>query len=223
VKYQFGTNNFSGTSETPISAPSSNAVSGLGNSFSVTLPAYTMAILTIPMLATNSAPTLAAIGDYTVNVGQTVGFTASATDTDTPPQTLTFSLLSAPANATLNTNTGAFSWQPWVTDAHTTNPITLKVADSGIPSLSATQSFRVIVNPLTRPTVSAAGLSAGQFTLQVSNNLVGPNYAVQGSTNLVDWSTVFVTNSPGMPFFWTDVGAGAVPVQFYRVVVGPPL
>ena len=47
----------------------------------------------------NTPPTLAPIANQTVNVGQTVAFTASATDTDQPPQTLTFSLLSGATNA----------------------------------------------------------------------------------------------------------------------------
>jgi hypothetical protein len=55
TEYQFGTNNFTGMQETPTSTPSSNSVFGLGNSFSITLPAYTMAVLTIPIVG--STPT----------------------------------------------------------------------------------------------------------------------------------------------------------------------
>lgn len=170
----------------------------------------------------NTAPVLAAISNWTVNAGQTVAFTASATDTDQPPQTLTFSLLSGPGNATLNTNTGAFSWRPQVTQANTTNSFTLKVADNGSPSLSATQSFTVTVNPLTLPSAVSLALSNGQFGFQVSGQ-AGPDYAVQVSSNLVDWSTLFITNSPPMPFQWTDTNAATLPARFYRIKVGPPL
>ena len=100
TRYQFGTNNFP-VNDTPSSGPSSNSVSGLGNSFSVTVPAYTIVVLTIPLVS-NTPPTLAAISNRTVNVGQTVAFTASATDTNQPPQTLTFTLLNGPTNATVN-------------------------------------------------------------------------------------------------------------------------
>jgi hypothetical protein len=220
TKYQFGTNNFTSTQETPISPPSTNTVSGLGNSFSVTVPAYTMVVFTIPL--SNTPPVLAAISDRIIGVGQTLAFTASATDNDQPPQTLTFSLLAGPTHATLDTNSGAFSWRPWVTDSDTTNSITLKVADSGTPSMSATQTFTVTVNPLTIPTLSSAGLNAGQFSLQVSGD-AGPDYAVQASTNLIDWSTVVISNSPAMPFNWLDTSASGAPMQFYRVIVGPPL
>jgi hypothetical protein len=173
-------------------------------------------------IISNTAPVLATLSNWTVNVGQTVAFTASATDTDTPSQTLTFSLLSGPGNATLNTNTGTFSWRPAVTNANSVNPISLKVADSGTPSMSATQSFMVTVNPLTLPITTSLALNNGQFGFQVSGQS-GPDYAVQISSNLFNWSTLFITNSPVMPFSWTDTNPAALPAQFYRLKVGPPL
>jgi beta-galactosidase len=172
----------------------------------------------------NTAPVLAAISNQTVNVGQTVALTASATDTDSPPQTLTFNLLSGPANATLtqiNNTSAAFSWRPGVVNANTTNLITLEVADYGLPSLSATQSFSIMINPLALPTVPSVGWSNGQFTLSV-NGVSGPDYAVQISTNLLNWNTEFTTDSPVVPFSWMDTNATA-PARFYRVVLGPPL
>jgi hypothetical protein len=45
---------------------------------------------------------------------------------------------------------------------------------------------------------------------------------VQASTNLTQWSTVFLTNSPALPFAWTDTNSAA-PGRFYRVKLGPPL
>lgn len=219
--YQFGTGNWtSSTSEVPATGPGSNSISGIGSTFSVTLPAYTMDVLVIPVLG-NTPPVLAAISNYTVNVGQTVAFTASAADSNQPPPTLTFSLLSAPTNATLDANVGAFSFRPLVSQANTTNPITLEVTASGAPPLSATQSFTVMVNPLTLPQFASVGWSNGQFVLQVSGQN-GPDYEIQTSTNLTQWSAVFTTNSPAMPFSWQEVAATNA-AGFYRVVVGPPL
>ncbi len=183
-----------------------------------------MTVLVIPLL-TNTAPVLAPIGNQTVNVGQTVAFTASAMDTDQPPQTLTFSLSSTPTNDTLtqiNNTNAIFNWRPLVTQANTTNVFMVKVADSGNPSLSTTQGFTVTVNPLTPPSISSAVWSNHQFGLQVSGQ-PGPDYALQVSTNLADWSTLWITNSPSMPFSWTDTNAAALPAQFYRIKVGPPL
>jgi len=62
----------------------------------------------------------------------------------------------------------------------------------------------------------------GQLHLTVTGEL-GPDYAVQASTNLIDWQTIFTTNSPPTPFDWTDPNAGAFPIRFYRIVLGPPL
>jgi len=181
----------------------------------------TIALTLNALTPSNTPPTLAPIANQTVNVGQTVAFTASATDTDSPPQTLTFALLAGPTNATLNTNSGAFSFRPLVTQANSTNGFTLKVSDSGMPSMSATQSFSVVVNPLSAPGISKISFASGQFGFNVSGQS-GPDYAVETSTNLTQWSTVFITNSPALPFVWTDTNS-AVPRQFYRIKLGPPL
>ena len=176
--------------------------------------------VTVPGWPASTPPVLAAISNYIVNVGQTVAFTASATDTNQPPPLLTFTLLSAPANATLNTNSGAFSFRPLVTQANSTNNFTLKVSDNATPPLSATQSFTVTINPLTLPQFASAGWNDGQFVLQVSGQN-GPDYEIETSTNLTQWTEVFATNSPAMPFSWQDVAATNA-AGFYRVVVGPP-
>ena len=220
IWYQFGFTNFVGANIYPSYPVYSNTVSGLGNSFTVSIPPYTMVDLLLP--PGNTPPVLSPIGSRTVNVGSNVVFTASATDTDQPPQTLKFSLLSGISSATLNTNSGAFAWRPAVTNANTTNAFTLKVADNGSPILSATQSFNITVNPLTQPTAASVVLNNGQLGFQVSGQ-AGPDYAVQVSSNMMDWSTLFITNSPPMPFSWTDTNAATLPAQFYRIKAGPPL
>jgi hypothetical protein len=225
IAYRFGLTNYSGANDYPSWPVSTNTVSGLGNTFTILVPAYTIIDLLIP---TNTPPVLAALGNQTVNVGQTVTFTASATDTNLPTPTLTFSLLSAPTNATLtpiNNTSAAFNWQPLVSQANSTNSISIKVADNGNPPLSATQNFSVFVNPITLPTLtgSTANLANGQFTLVV-NGMVGPDYAVRYSTDLVNWTIVFETNSPPAPFIWVDTNASLTnPASFYQVILGPPL
>src|SRR5208337_423057 len=183
----FATNPIPGGASTLTFTASNTVTSGTSNvtitatcgliSHTTTI-ALTLNAITLP----NTAPTLSPIANQTVNVGQTVAFTASATDTDQPPQTLIFALLAGTTNATLNTNSGAFYWRPQVTDASTTNLFTLDVADNGSPSMSATQSFTVTVNPLMQPALSSIGLSNGQIGFQVGGD-TGPDYAVEGSTN----------------------------------------
>jgi Putative Ig domain/Carbohydrate binding module (family 6) len=171
--------------------------------------------------AENAAPSLAAISNRTLGVGQTLTVTNSASDTDVPAQALVFSLLTGPANATLNTNSGILTWRPLVSRANTSNNFTVRVADNGSPSLSATQSFVVIVTNLVKPQITTATGSGNQLVLQVSG-ASGPDYQIQSSTNLVNWSAVFSTNSPAMPFAWTNPATG-LPQNFFRIQVGPPL
>jgi hypothetical protein len=134
---------------------------------------------------------------------------------------LTFALLTGATNATLNTSSGAFSFRPLVTQANSTNNFTLQVSDNGSPSLSAAQTFAVVVNPLSMPDISSVSTAGGQFGFSVGGPS-GPDYAVETSTNLTEWSTVLVTNSPALPFVWTDTNS-VEPLRFYRVKLGPPL
>ncbi len=128
TQIQFGANNFSASSadgNIPISSPTTNMISVSGNSLSVTLPAYTVAELAIPL------------------------------QTNTPP------------------------------------------------------------------ILTAVSFSNGQFAMQISGE-TGPDYEIQVSTNLTQWSAAFITNFPAMPFTWQD-SAATGSVRFYRAIVGPPL
>ncbi len=92
----------------------------------------------------NTAPTLAPISDREVTLGQTLALQAEAQDGDLPAQMLTFSLgVNAPAGATMTALGGQFVWKP--PTAPGTNTLTVIVTDDGVPSQSATQTFRVTV------------------------------------------------------------------------------
>ncbi|HEX7652077.1 MAG TPA: hypothetical protein VF607_01140, partial [Verrucomicrobiae bacterium] len=169
----------------------------------------------------NRAPVLAAVGNYTLNPGMVLNITNVASDADLPSQTLTYSLPVAPTNAVINGTTGVLSWRPWMTQADSTNAFLVMVSDNGTPSLSATQAFNVVVNPLAAPTTANAQINNGQLSFLV-NGPGGPDYAVQGSTNLTTWTTLFQTNAPAVPFQWSDSNFQLSPAQFYRIKVGPP-
>jgi hypothetical protein len=99
------------------------------------------------------------------------------------------------------------------------------VKDNGTPPLSATDTFSVIVNPIISPTLSAfaANPANGNFSLTVSG-MAGPDYAVLYSTNLLNWSTIFETNSPPLPFTWVDTNVSLTnPASYYHVILGAPL
>ncbi len=220
TQYSFGATNFVGTDDSPSYPIATNQVTGLGNSFTISVPPYTMLDLLIPIAPSNTPPVLAPINNQTVNVGQSVSFMANVTDTNQPPPTLSFNLLVAPTNAFINSTSGVFNWRPLVSQANSSNPFVLSVSDNGTPSLSATQSFAINVNPLTLPSLNPPILSNGAFALTI-NGISGPDYAIQVSTDLISWQTIFSTNSPSLPLTWFDTNPPA-PVRFYRSVVGPP-
>jgi len=172
----------------------------------------------------NTAPTLTPVSNQTVNVGAYVSVTNTATDPDEPVQTLSFTLLAGPAGATVTTNTGVLTWRPTVSFAGTSNAVSVVVSDNGSPSLSATNTFAILVNSLTAPVTSAPTYAGGQFSINVTGQ-VGPDYELQATTNLTSgvWVDVASTNSPAGPFTLTDPNASLQPAQYYRIVTGPPL
>jgi hypothetical protein len=117
-------------------------------------------------------------------------------------------------SAMSNTNPGVFSWKPQVTYGDTTNLFALEVVDNGSPSLSATESFKVLINSLTHPSLSAIRLRNGLIGFQINND-AGPDYAAQVSTNLIDWIVHFITKSPAMKLNWRNTYPAAIPMQFF--------
>lgn len=167
---------------------------------------------------TNTPPTLAPIADQTVNVGITLVITNTATNSDWPPQTLTFSLLNAPTKATLtilNNTNAVFTWRALVSQADSTNLIAVKVTDSGTPNLSATNGFSIKVNPLAAvPVLSSVAYSRGGLNL-MANGPYGPDYTLLTSTNLTTWQTLFTSNSPVLPVGLVDTQATNYLRRFY--------
>lgn len=100
----------------------------------------------------NSPPVISAISDQIVNEGDTLSLAVQSTDPDGPEQQLTLSFdRPAPAGAAFDPGTGIFTWTPSEEHGPSTNLITVRVTDNGVPPLSATNSFRVIVNEVNRP------------------------------------------------------------------------
>src|SRR5262249_49506197 len=80
-----------------------------------------------------------------------------------PNDRLTLSLgPGAPANAVINPRTGVFRWTPTRDQAPSTNLITVNVTDNGVPPLSATTSFTVMVNDYVEITAGSTVLNAGE-------------------------------------------------------------
>ena len=171
----------------------------------------------------NETPVFAPVSNAVIVAGQNLVVVNSATDPNVPPQTLSYALLTAPSGGNLNPNSGYFTWRPTLAQSHSTNLITLRVADNGSPSLSATQSFVVTVQRPQSPAFSSAVLSNGFFSVLIGGD-AGPDYIVETSTNLANSSTWIptVTNfSATPPYYWTDPLSAGLDKKFYRVRLGP--
>ena len=169
---------------------------------------------------TNQRPVLEAIPNQTILAGQTLVITNLASDPNVPPLPLTFSLSNPPAGASINTNSGVFTWRPTIAQSPSTQTVSVVASDNETPPLSATQSFSVTVNQPAAPTLTAASITNGQFGFWINGD-TGPDYTIQVSTNLTSWNPVFTGNSPAVPYYWVDTNSVAYPYYFYRTVLGP--
>lgn len=125
--------------------PSTNLIAVLAtdNGFP---PLSATGLVTVIVNEINQAPILAAITNYTIDEGFLLVITNIAFDADIPANKLAFSLgAGAPRGASLNTTNGVFSWRPDSTQGPSTNVVSVSVKDDGVPPLSATQQFTVIV------------------------------------------------------------------------------
>ncbi len=161
------------------------------------------ATVAITVSAVNDPPVLASIGTREVVVGNPLTFTASATDVDNPPQSLTFSLNGGPAGASIHPITGSFNWTPGDAEASTTNYITIRVTDNGSPPETVTETIAMIV--YATPTISIAdtslpggtdGLVVAEFTVSLSAPVTRPVS--------VDFATVAGSALPGDDYAATN-------------------
>jgi len=91
--------------------------------------------------AGNTPPQLAAIAAQTAGVDEP--FTLLVAATDTPNDTLAFTLTTAPAGMTVDAATGLISWTPVATQVGA-HPVTVRVTD--LAGLTATASFTVTLS-----------------------------------------------------------------------------
>ncbi|WP_342558914.1 putative Ig domain-containing protein [Metasolibacillus sp. FSL K6-0083] len=112
--------------------------------------------ITVTVNEVNAAPILAAIGNKTVNEGTSLTFTATATDSDSA--VLTYSLVGAPAGASINAMTGVFTWTPTEAQGPGSYTFAVRVSDG---MLTDEESITVTVNEVnTAPVLAPIGNKA---------------------------------------------------------------
>lgn len=109
-------------------------------------------VLQIEVLESNRPPTMAAVGDQTVNEHELLSLQLVAADPDIPTNQLTFTKVTGPPGLTVNPTNGLLRWTPGETEdgGHT---VVVRVGDGFEPPAKADQAFVVAVNEINSPPV----------------------------------------------------------------------
>ena len=164
-----------------------------------------------------TAPVIDPISNRTITLGEAASFLITATDADVPPQTLSFSLDAGFPSGAAITSSGLFTWTPTLAQAPSTNVITVRVTDSGVPPLSSSRSFTITVRNAPHATIAVDG--SGHVTLGFTTES-GKTYRVDYKDNLnastwLPLGAPIMANSSSMTVP-DDIGGN--PQRFYRIV-----
>jgi hypothetical protein len=158
--------------------------------------------------AVHNGPSLSSQPAMAVDELTTLRITNTASDSDIPALTLTYTLLDPPAGAIIDTN-GIITWTPTEAQGPSTNFITTVVSDSGAPELSATNVFEVVVREINQAPVLPVQTNrtiAGMTMLVVTNTasdpdipvnalsyalLVAPTNAVIDTNGIITWTPAY--------------------------------
>ena len=165
-----------GTDNAPLHAPASGASGGNGvyaYGATSTFPASTFGAANYwvdVVFVGNAAPALPAQTNRTIAELTLLAVTNSATNVDSPSNTVTYSLTvinlaenSAVTNASISTN-GLITWTPTEAQGPGTNRFNTVVTDNGVPPLSSTNAFLVTVNEVN---------TAPVLPVQTNHTLIG--------------------------------------------------
>jgi hypothetical protein len=165
-------------------------------------------------------PTFSPITTQTVEPGQTVAFTLSATDVS--GNQMTYSALSLPAGASFTASTQGFTWTP--TSGQLGNSTATFVASDGW--LTTTQQVLISVTSVAQsltPTITSLKLTGSNAVISfttVSSVVTSELYEVDYRNDLKAGTWLILTNGihgTGGTLSITDSGAAGQSKRFYRV------
>ena len=174
----------------------------------------------VTVINVNSAPLLPTQANRTINELATLIVTNTAADPDIPVDVLTYKLLTAPTNAVISTN-GIITWITTEANGPSTNIITTRVEDNGVPPLASTNTFTVIVSEVnTAPTLQPqSDRVIDEFTtLTVTNAASDADIPVNAITyQIINAPAGATINSSGV-ITWTPQGMVGPSTNLIRTV-----
>ncbi|MCP3993782.1 MAG: DUF5011 domain-containing protein, partial [bacterium] len=220
------TDNYDGDVSGSIATNSAAVNTAAVGSYSVTYDvtdsngnAATQVVRTVNVV--NAAPTLNAISDQTVAEGTVATFTATASDPD-PTDTLTFSLSGAPAGASIDPVSGAFTWTPSEAQGPNTFVFDVVVSDGGVPALTDSQTVTFTVTEVNvAPSIGAIGAQsvAEQTTLSVPASVVDPDLPANVLAYSLAGSPPGATIDTSGVLTWTPTEVQGPGVYTFNVIV----
>lgn len=155
---------------------------------------------------TNALPRIDPIPDQVVNEGSLITFRVTATDPDSPPQVVTFSLEpGAPSGATISQD-GRFSWTPNEIHGPGTYQIAIRGTDNGVPPLYDTATVNIVVREVNSPpTLDYIGdhvLRPGQ-NVSIALHASDPDLPPQTLTFALEQGPPGSSVTPDGQFSWT--------------------
>jgi cold shock CspA family protein len=155
----------------------------------------------------NQPPMLAPIGDRTADEGDTVAFTASASDPDSG-DSLSYSLAgSPPSGSAIHPTSGAFSWDTDEAEGPGSHSFVVVVSDDGEPVLSDSETITITIDEVNAAPVLT---SPGNQTDAEDDTVSLPLEAEDSDepANALSWSANGLP--PGLSI---DVGTGTISGQ----------
>jgi large repetitive protein len=128
---------------------------------------------TVAVNEVNAAPALTRPADQTVNERESLSLQLAATDSDDPPQTLTYDLVSGPSGVSVSAS-GLLTWTPSESEGGSAYSIVVRVTDNGSPARSDSKLFLITVNDVnTAPTLTRPADQTVDEHVLLSLQLVG--------------------------------------------------
>jgi hypothetical protein len=169
----------------------------------------------------NTAPVLAPISSRVACVELQLTITNFASDADIPANRLAYSLdPGAPAGAEINSDTGVFTWTPTADQLLSSNIVTVRVTDNGLPSLSDAKPFSILV--VSPPLIEAID-AAGDTVIITWSALEGITYRVQFKSDQSESTWIDLpgdVTARGSTAMKTDV-IYTDAQRYYRVLIMP--